>query len=156
MDASFDVSAYSGLGGVVTNMSGEQWSFFSIEVEKRVLDAMMSKGQRTIIQELEMMAVLGALRSWQETVSQHSVVLFTDSKAVRGSFLKSWSANEDSDRLIDVIFDIEAGFDFPIWIERVHSRSNPADVSSREVVTALGSAKRMEVDPWELWCLVAE
>ena len=57
MDASFDVSAYSGLGGVVTNMSGERLSFFSIEVEKRVLDAMMSKGQRTIIQELEMMAV---------------------------------------------------------------------------------------------------
>ena len=84
------------------------------------------------------------------------MLLFTDSEAVRGSFLKSWSANEDSDRLIDVIFDIEAGFDLPIWIERVHNRSNPADVSSREVVTALGSAKGMEVDPWELWCLVAE
>ena len=34
------------------------------------------------------------------------MVLFTDSKAVRGSFLKSWSANEDSDRLMDVIVDM--------------------------------------------------
>ena len=77
------------------------------------------------------------------------MVLFTDSEAVRGTFLKSWSANEDSDRLMDVIFDIEAGFDLPVWIERVPSQSNPADVLSREVVTALGSVKRVEVDPAE-------
>ena len=149
MAASFDVSAHSGLGGVVINMSGEQLSFFSTEVEKKVIDATMSKGQRTIIQELEMMAVLGAFRCWQKTISQHRVVLFTDSEAVRGTFLKSWSANEDSDRLTDVIFDIEAGFDLPVWIERVPSQSSPADVLSREVVTAVGSVKRVEVDPAE-------
>ncbi len=61
-----------------------------------------------------------------------------------------------SDRLMDVIFDIEAGFDLQIWIARVPSQSNPADVLSREVVTALGSAKGVEVDPWEMLCLVAE
>ena len=61
MDASFDASGSSGLGGVLINMSGEQLSFFSTEVGKRVLDAMMSKGHCTILQELEMMAVLGAL-----------------------------------------------------------------------------------------------
>ena len=73
-------------------------------------------------------------------------MLFIDSEAVRGSFLKSWSANEDSDRLMDVIFDIEAGFDLPVWIAWVPSQSNAADVLSREVVTALGRAKRVEVD----------
>ena len=76
-------------------MSGEQLSFFSTEVEKSVIDAMTSKGQRTIIQELEMMAVHGVLKSWQDDVGRHRVVLFTDSEAVRGS-------------LMDVIFDIEA------------------------------------------------
>ena len=35
------------------------------------------------------------------------------------NFPQSWSANEDSDRLMDVIFDIEAGFDLPVWTERV-------------------------------------
>ena len=104
-------------------------SFFSTEVEKKVLDATMSKGQRTIIQELGMMAVLGAFRSWQDKISQHRVVLFTDSKAVGGSFVKSWSANEDSDRLMDMIFDIE-------WVP---SQTSPADVLSRGVVTAQDS-----------------
>ena len=82
--------------------------------------------------------------------------LFTDSEAVRGSFLKSWPANEDSDRLMHVIFDIEARCDLPVWIERVPSQSNPADILSREVVTVLGNAKRVEADPWEMWSLVAE
>ena len=58
VDASFDISPYSGLGGVVMNMLGEQLSFFSTKVEGKVMEAMTPKGQYTIIQELEMMAVL--------------------------------------------------------------------------------------------------
>ena len=51
VDAIFDISAYSGLGGVVINMSGEQLSFFRAEVAKRAIDSMTSKGQRTILDE---------------------------------------------------------------------------------------------------------
>ena len=76
-------------------MLGEPLSFFSAKVEEDVIGAMTAKGQRTIIQELEMMAVLGALRSWEDVLSRRRVVLFTHSEAVRGSFLKSWSANEE-------------------------------------------------------------
>ena len=154
VDASFDVSSYSGLGGVVINMLGEQLSFFSTKVEEMVIEAMTSKGQHTIIQELEMMAVLGAL-SWEDDLSRHRVVLFTDSEAVRGSFLRSWSANEDSDCLMEVIFDVEARFEIPVWIKRVPGQSNPCDILSRVVVTVLRDAKRVEVDPWEMWSLVA-
>lgn len=60
------------------------------------------------------MAVLGALKSWEDLLSK---VLFTDSEAVRGAFLKSWSAKEDSDLLTSLIFDIEARFEVPVWIE---------------------------------------
>ncbi len=103
-----------------------------------------------------MMAVLGALNSWQDEVGRHRAVLFADSDVVWGSFLKSWSANEDSDRLMDVIFDIEARFDLPVWIEQVLSQRNPADILLSEVVIVLGSAKRVVFDPWEMRCLVAE
>ncbi len=54
---------------------------------------------------------------------------------------------------MDAIFSIEAGYELPIWIERVPG--NPANVLSREVVPVLGSARRVEVDPWEMWCLLA-
>ena len=90
-------------------MSGEQLSSFSTKVEKKVIDATTSEGQRTVIQELEVMAVLGALKSWQDELGRHRVVLFTDSEAVGGSFLKSWPANEDSDRLMHVILTLKQG-----------------------------------------------
>ena len=67
------------------------------------------------------------------------------SKSVRGSFLKTWSANEDSDDMMSVIFRVEEEFDIPLWIERVPSQSNPSDVLSREVVSDFGS--RSTSDP---------
>ena len=90
VDASCDTSSCSGLGGVVINMSGEQMSFFSTKVEEKVIDAMTSKGQHTIIQEVEMMAVLGALRSWKDELSRHRVVLLTDSEAAKVTVLIFW------------------------------------------------------------------
>ncbi len=88
-------------------MSKKTVSFFSTEVDKRTLDDVMAKGQRTAIQELEMMAVLAAVRVWRKLIKSCRVVLFTDSEAVRGAFLKSWSANEDSDKMINIIFQVE-------------------------------------------------
>ena len=36
------------------------------------------------------------IKSWRSFLKSRRVVLFTDSESVRGSFLKTWSANEDS------------------------------------------------------------
>ena len=44
VDASFDISSYSGQGGVVIHMLGEQLSFFSAKVKEKVIEAMTSKG----------------------------------------------------------------------------------------------------------------
>ena len=139
VDASFNYSDYSGLGGLIVDMSKKILSFFSTEVDKRTLDEVMTKGQKTVIQELEMMAVLGAMQVWQKLLKSCRVVLFTDSEAVRGAFLKSWSANDDSDRMINIIFQVEGDFDVPAWIERVPSQSNPSDMLSKETVVEFWS-----------------
>ena len=81
VDASFDYSDYSGLGGMIVNMSGKVLSFFSVKVDTRTLDEIMAKGQKTVIQELEMMAVLAAMKVWKELIKTCRVVLFTDSEA---------------------------------------------------------------------------
>ena len=151
VEASFDYSDVSGLGGLIVNMSKEILSFFSTEVAKRTLDDVMAKGQRTVIQELEMMAVLAAVKVWRKLVRSPRVVLFTDSEAVTGAFLKSWSANKDSDKVINIIFQVEEEFDLPVWIE-----SNPSDILSREIVTKFGEAEKVKVDPWEMWSLLTE
>ena len=68
VDASFDYSDYSGLGGMIVNMSGKVISFFSVKVDTGTLDEIMAKGQKTVIQELEMMAVLAAMKVWKELI----------------------------------------------------------------------------------------
>ena len=156
VDASFDYSAYSGLGGLKINMSKKVLSFRSTEVDKRTLDEVMAEGQKTVIQELEMMAVLAAMKEWQKLIKACRVVLFTDSEAVRGAFLKSWSANDDSDKMMNIIFQVERGFDVPVWIERVPSQSSPSDILSGETVVEFEGAEKAEVDPWELWSFPTE
>ena len=156
MDASFDHSDFSGLGGTLVDMSGKVTSFFSARVDTTTLDDIMSKGQKTVIQELEMLAVLAALKSWKAVIRASRVILFTDSETVRGGFLKSWSANEDSDKIVNAIFQVESDFDVPLWIERVPSQSNPSDILSREVVTEFRGAERTEVDPAERWRSLTE
>ena len=151
VDASFNEVGYSGIGGLVIDMLGTHLSFFSAKVEKDMISSIVTRGQRTIIQELEMLAVLCAFKCWQKESAVHRVVLFTDSESVRGAFLKNWSANHDSDKLLESIFQIESTFNLPVWIERVPSQSNPADLLSREVVTKFGDAAKIEVDPWEMW-----
>ena len=156
MDASFDYSDYSGLGGLIVDVSKKILSSFSTEVDKRTLDEVMAKGQKTVIEELEMMAVLPAMKVWRKLIKSCRVVLFTDSESVRGAFLKSWSANDDSDKMIDIIFQVEGDFDVPVWIERVPSQSNPFDILSRETVVKFEGAEKAEVDPWEMWSLLTE
>ena len=118
----------------------------------------MAKGQKTVTQEPEMMAVLAAMKVWQRLIRACQVVLFTDSEAVRGAFLKSWSANEDNDKMINIIFQLEGDFDIPVWIERAPNQSNPSDILSRETVVLVEfeGAGKAEVDPWEVWSLLAE
>ena len=126
---------------MLVDMSEEVISFFSERVDTVTLDKIMSKGQKTVIQELEMMAVLAAVRGWKELIQTCRVVLFTDSEAVRGAFL---------------IFQVESDFDVPVWIERVPSQSNPSDILSREKVAEFKGAKKTEVDPKEMRSLPTE
>ena len=88
----------------MVDMSGKTLFFFRQAVDSDTLDDIMSKGQKTVIQELEMMAVLAAVKSWRSFLKSRRVVLFTDSESVRGSFLKTWSANEDSDDMISLVY----------------------------------------------------
>ena len=71
MDAFFNEADYSGVGGLIIDMHGDRLAFFSARVEKEMVDAIVSKGQRTIIQELEMLAVLCAFKCWQEKATIH-------------------------------------------------------------------------------------
>ena len=80
VDASFNEAEFSGIGGLIIDVQGDHLSFFSARVEKEMIDAIVCRGQRTIIQELEMLAVLCAFKCWQEKAMSHRIVLHNQTR----------------------------------------------------------------------------
>ena len=133
-DASFEPKGYSGLGGLILDSEGKCLGCFSLQVGDSVLRHLQKKGARTVIQELETLAILVGLDVWKDALRGRRAVIFSDSEAVRGSLLKGWSSNDNSDDLIEEIFKREEKLDCLLWFERVASQSNPSDYLSRQVV----------------------
>ena len=155
VDASFEDGKYAGIGGVLYNSSGTAMSFFSEEIADELVTEVKRDGQVSVIQELEMIALLTALVLWNPVIINKRVVVFTDSESVRGSFLKTWSNNDQCSDLLLKISQVEESCLCQVWLERVPSQSYPADVLSREVVTTWMNAERRRSDCRSLWREVA-
>ena len=151
VDASFDPGKYCGVGGALYDSSGRVLAFFSEEIPESFIREAMAPDQKTMIQELEMLALFIASNLWLPESKGKKVVSFTDSEAVRGSFLKSWSQNDQCSNLLMKIFELEEKHACQIWIERVPSQSNPADELSRCVLTKWSGIHSTRVDPRKAW-----
>ena len=124
VDASYESSGYSGVGGVIYSSTGECLSLFSEKVDRVLLEKIMHEGQETAIQELEGFALLIALETFSPHLEGTRVILFSDSDAVRGAFLKNWSSNQNCSKILSKVFTLEEMMQLQIWIERVPSQSN--------------------------------
>ena len=151
VDASFDYDGYSGIGGALYNSAGTPVAFFSETLDREFLDMVRSEGQVTVIQELEMLALMAAISLWCPEFKSYRVVAFTDSESVRGAFLKTWSNNHQNNHLLACIFQVEEECLCQIWLERVPSQSNPSDLLSREKVNQWMGLKCRQVDFRNLW-----
>ena len=111
-----------------------------------------TEGQVTIMQELEMLALLVAVESSCPKWTSHRFVAFTnDSEAVRGSFLKTWTHNGSNNRLLARVFKVEEGCGCQVWLERVPSQPNPSDYLSRHKTKVCNGLVGGEVDLMKAW-----
>ena len=86
-----DETGYCGVSGVIYAENGRMLGFFSEEVSSYLIQEIKSVGQVTIIQELEMLALLVATNLWCPKWASHRFVAFTGSEAVshcEGKFLE--------------------------------------------------------------------
>ena len=104
-----------------------------------------------LIQEMGMLALFMGLSIWCPAWNGFRIVAFTDSEAVRHSFLKTWSKNDPCSCLLKSILALEESNLCPIWLERVPSQSNPADFLSRGHVTMWKGFHKMHVHVHEVW-----
>ena len=133
-DASYDADGFSGIGGVLFDCTGTCQKCFSFELSSAVLHVFRRSGAKTVIQELETLAILVGVSLWGDLLRGRRAVVFTDSESVRGGLLKSWTKNDKSDLLLEEVFRLEESLDSAMWFERVPSQSNPSDFLSRQIV----------------------
>ena len=64
-------------------------SFFSERLDEDFVQVVKGETKTNVIQELDMLAVLSAVHLWCESFDGFRFVIFTESEAVRKSFLKT-------------------------------------------------------------------
>ena len=151
VDASFEPEGYSGVGGIVLSSSGECLGCFSEKVSDAFLADLKLLDRKTVIQELEALAVLVAAKVFQNLFENCKVVILSDSESVRFSFLKAWSKNEECSKVLLGVFEVEELLQSQFWIERVPSQSNPADDLSRNETDNFKGILRTRCDIHSLW-----
>ena len=151
VDASFEETGYSGVGGALFSSSGHLVGFFSEPLAPAFLETVKRSRQKNVVQEMEMLALFIGLSIWCPVWNGSRVVAFTDSEAVRHSFLKTWSKNDPCSNVLKCIFELEENNLCPVWLERVPSQSNPVDFLSRGQVTKWKGVEVTHVDVHEVW-----
>ena len=64
-------------------------NFFSEQIDPDFIEKVKKEGQKNMIQEMEMLALLVAVSMWCPLWNGARIVAFTDSEAVRFSFFKT-------------------------------------------------------------------
>lgn len=101
-------------------------SYLTFRVDTGILEKLGSPPKKTIIFELELMALLVAMRAWGRLLSDRPVVCYVDNDSVSGN-VRAFPASH----LVALLMCAEDAFHVSPWYSRVPSASNPADEPSR-------------------------
>ena len=85
------------------------------------------------INSLETLAAVFAMIRFRHEIVNSSAVLFNDNNTALISLLKGCAKNSDSNKLAWIFWKFAREANCTIWMERVNSAANPADVLSRKV-----------------------
>ena len=151
VDASFEPTGFSGVGGMVLDSRGNCIDFFSEKVQPELLAMIKREEQETVIFELEGLAIAVALRLFTQHIKGRRVVVFTDNKSAQSCLIKCKSDNEHMNLIIRYVCSTEERLGLMAWIERVPSQSNPADELSRKVLESYRGIATTKVNLLEIW-----
>ena len=133
-DASFersDSSCDACLGGVVADPDGRMLEFFSVDVEPAYLVKLGSLYKHTVIYELELLAGVLAIRLWCRFIEDRQCVLYVDNDGARHSYISGVSHDPVVETILDDFVFFEESCRTSLWVARVPSPSNVADLPSR-------------------------
>ena len=137
-----------GLGGVLYDGFGNLMSFFLTRVESDQVALLNPNGKKTIIFELEALAVFVACLTLLPTegiFQNHRVVTFVDNEAVLARLVSGRGGGEIGNLIFSGVMSWECEANVLAWYERVPGSANIADAPSRGDVSGLDSSLAINV-----------
>ncbi len=139
-DASFDRTdgnPASCIGGVLVDSGNSIQRFFSTDLSADMLHLLGSSEKETVIFEREIIAVAVALDLWKFQLADAGVVTFVDNNSARDAIISAKTSSVAAKVILRKIFIDEEKLCLDLWIARVPSPSNIADLPSRHEVDLL-------------------
>ncbi|CAE7578598.1 unnamed protein product [Symbiodinium sp. CCMP2592] len=123
----------AGLGAVVFGPKGECLGFFSMCVGEQVRKKLGEGMKKTIIFELEFLALLVSLIHWKDLFRNRPLVCYLDNNTSRDVCISGRGKSVIAKALATALLSLEDAGEIRTWFSRVPSPSNIADKPSREL-----------------------
>ena len=134
-DASYEPDSKcwkAGLGGVLVNHQGQLVRAFSTCASEDICLALGSGHKKTIIFELELLAVCCAFKVWSQVFRSSPLVVYVDNNSARDVAISGSGRSESAKTLLNALLCVEQSEGILPWYQRIPSPSNIADLPSRE------------------------
>ena len=142
-DASYEATGgipKCGVGAVLLDASGNPEAYYSYFLNQEHLARLGAETKKTIIFEAELLACIAAIILWRCRIKHRPIVAYVDNNSARDVVISGKARNSIGRRLISLLLAVEDVAGINVWVSRVPSPSNPADILSREVVPFLSTA----------------
>lgn len=133
-DACYECASESwpcGLSDVI--YAGRMVAYFSLPVNAKLRSLLGEQSKKQIIFEAETLAAILSVFLRRDLFVNKRVILFVDNEGTKFSVLKGMSANACADLMAELFATLESELHSSIWISRVPSKSNVADMPSRGI-----------------------
>ena len=127
----------AGLGAVVFGADGKALGFFSFCASESVRAALGEGVKKTIIFELEFLALLVALVHWKDLFRNRPLVCHLDNNTARDIAISGKGRSPIAHALVTALLTLEDAGEIRCWYTRVPSPSNVADEPSRRLCQSL-------------------
>ena len=137
----------SGLGAALFDARGCFLAFFSLHVDAQGRQVLGEASKKTIIFELEFLAVITALVHWKSILRNRPIVMYLDNNTTRDIAISGRGRSLTAKALATALLTLEDEGELRAWYARVPSPSNVADLPSRqlcETMTVLGQTLAAE------------
>ena len=124
-------SGVGGLGAVLLDESTGSRVVIQDEVHGSLLSLWKGTVGEQLICQIELLAMVLVRWQWKHELHNRRILLFVDNNSARGGTVKGRSNSPSMDDLVKAFYSIEVHLPSFWWIERVPSKSNPADEPSR-------------------------